>query len=127
MGFILGLICCCCLLNGLPAIIQICLALLVIAFSAQLLHSGAMSHQGIRRITCDATASWQLIGVSGQNQAATLLDSSVVLGPFIFLHFKLSAKQINLFLVPGCLSRSSSRKLRMLLKVYRSDLLSARR
>ncbi len=127
MGFILGVILCCCGLNSLPVIIQICLALFVIAFSVKLLRSGAMSHQGIRRITCDATAHWQLIDLNNQSQAATLLDSSVVLGPFIFLHFKLSTKQVNLFLVPGCLSSGASRKLRMLLNVYRSDLLSTGR
>ncbi len=127
MGFILGMIVFCCGLNSLPVIIQICLVLIVIAFSAQLLYSGAMSHQGIRRITCNATANWQLIDLNNQSQAARLLGSSVVLGPFIFLHFKLPTKQVNLFLVPGCLSDSASRKLRMLLNVYKSDLLSAGR
>ena len=125
-GFIFLSALICCWLNSLLPVFQLALSAAVLLSFLAGLRKGAFCHRGLRRIACQPDAYWLLRDAKGRLQDATLLDASVIIGPFYFLSFVSKTGPIPLLLTTDSMSAEAARKLRVSLKLYRQQLVAAR-
>ncbi len=125
-GFIFLSALICCWLNSLLPVFQFALFVAVLFSFLVGFRKGAFCHRGLRRIACQPDAYWLLYDTKGCRHDATLLDSSVIIGPFYFLNFVSQTGPIPLLLTTDSMSVEAARKLRVSLKLYRQQLIAAR-
>jgi len=125
-GFIFLSALICCWLNSLLPVFQLGLSAAVLLSFLAGLRKGAFCHRGLRRIACQPDAYWLLHDAKGCQHDATLLDASVIIGPFYFLSFVSKTGPIPLLLTTDSMSAEEARKLRVSLKLYRQQLIAAR-
>ncbi len=111
--------------SGLNALIQGTLTVLLMCFVGPTYRS-IISYRGIRKIYCLADGCWELVDIQDESTIYTLKNSSAILGSFFFLHFQNKRKKLNLVLAADSLSAEESRKLRLTMKIYSQQLMSAK-
>ncbi len=115
-----------CWLNNLDFIIQSGLSAAVVILFLHTLHSGTLNYRGFSEIRCKSDGSWELIDQTGSSLIAALNDTSAILGPFIFLHFHSKTADLNIVLAADSLSGEAARKIRVVMRVYKDQLMAAK-
>ncbi|MEW5057000.1 MAG: protein YgfX [Cycloclasticus sp.] len=125
-GFIFLSALICCWLNSLAPAFQLGLSSLLLLSLMYGLKTAAFCHRGLCRIACQPDAYWLLSDAKGAQLDASLLNSSVIIGPFYFLNFATQTGSLSLLLTADSMSDEAARKLRVSLKLYRQQLIAVR-
>jgi hypothetical protein len=115
-----------CWLNNLDFIIQSGLSTAVVILFLHSLRSGTLNNRGFSGLRCKPDGSWELIDQTGSSLIATLKGTSAILGPFIFLHFHSKTADLNIVLAADSLSGEAARKIRVVMRVYKDQLMAAK-
>jgi len=120
-SFLLALISC--WLNRFSFGVQCVLAISVVFTFIYALRSGVFSYRNVSKIHCKTDGYWALLDRDGQSEIYKLKDTSVILGPFFFLHFESITSTINLVVVSDSMTLEEERRLRVALRIYKNQLL----
>lgn len=93
---------------------------------APFLYQKINSYQALKKISCLSDGCWSLQGMDGDSTIYALNESSTVLGPFFFMHFKNTVDTLNVVLVSDSISKDDARRLRLTLNVYSNELMKAK-
>ncbi|MEO1896513.1 MAG: protein YgfX [Cycloclasticus sp.] len=112
-------------INDLNRWIQVILTVILLLFVGPVYRS-IISYKRICKIHLLSDGCWELVDFKGKSEIYILKNSSAILGSFFFLHFQNKSKNINLVLAQDSITDDESRKLRLTMRVYNSQLMKAK-
>ncbi|MGB1541811.1 MAG: protein YgfX [Cycloclasticus sp.] len=112
-----------CWLNELAFSFQLVLSLITLAIALCFFHLNSLN--GCKKITirCRSDGSWSICQSGLIKENCRLRGTSALIGPLYFLHFESNKKRINVLLANDSMTGEEARKLRMALRVYKSQLM----
>lgn len=112
-----------CWLNELALSFQLVLSFITFAIALRFFYLNTLN--GYKKITirCRSDGSWSIYQSGLIMEHCRLRDTSALIGPLYFLHFESNKKRVNVLLANDSMTREEARKLRMALRVYKSQLM----
>ncbi|ORU90126.1 MAG: hypothetical protein A6F71_03955 [Cycloclasticus sp. symbiont of Poecilosclerida sp. M] len=114
----------CCWFNGLELYMQSFLSLITMMYSLFIYQSFKAKNLQLSRLELDQNSIWTLSFLDGTRRRGVIRASTAILAGSFFLHFKTRKGIATYFLPWNSLDVESARQLRLVLTVYKQELLA---